>query len=159
MDFEQQELLNEICWIVNQRNVWARKRQHHRNKLNRSRLKLESFKHFSQPEYSLLIDSQTKLHNELKAAFDSANAERSKLIKFTKRLKFLLKQIDANLVSDANAGYSAVEIRKQIDAAAEGTIAGAQSNRYKISSHVNRDEISDRALVHETNLAISNMLK
>lgn len=125
MDLEQQEFLNEICWIVQQRNVWAKRRQHYRNK----------YRHFSK----MTADDQSNLD----AKYEAVNAERFERNKFTKRLRFLLKQINAHLVNDSNAGYHAIRIEKKDQPLHD----------------VNRREIASRALTYEADLAISSMLK
>lgn len=158
MDFEQQEILNEICWIVNQRNIWARKRKHHRNRLYRSGLKIQAMKDLAIIASQDLTDAdqrQAELHAQLKVAFDSVNAERLGLKKFTKRLKFLLKQINGRLMPDSNAGCEAIRIEKRIDSPDDGY----QWRRLPLYRHVHRHEIEKLALSYETHLAISSMLK
>lgn len=152
MDLEQQEFLNEICWIVNQRNIWAKKRQHYRNKMYRGGLKLPSLKHLSSPESIPTSSNTANLPEELKVALDSLNAERVKLSKFTKRLRYLLKQINGHLVPDSNAGYHCIKFYKP-SVLVEDSLFG------DFIINVKRDEMVKYSLIYETNLAISNMLK
>lgn len=152
MDLEQQEFLNEICWIVNQRNIWAKKRQHYRNKMYRSGLKLPSLKHLASSEGTSTSSNTANLPEELKVALDSLNVERVKLSKFTKRLRYLLKQINGHLVPDSNAGYHYIKFYKP-SGLVEDSLFG------NIIIKVQRDEIVKYSLIYETNLAISSMLK
>ena len=118
-------VLNEICWIVQQRNEWAKRRQHHRNKFRRI-LKMSPAE-------------QMQLH----AAYKAVNAESAKLNKYTKRLKFLLKKIDARLGSDSNAGYARIVFNPTPDSI--GIIW--------------REEISVRAKEYEVDLYMINLFK
>jgi hypothetical protein len=83
-------VLNEICWIVHQRNEWAKRRQHYRNK----------FRYY----HNMSLVDQANL--ELK--YEAVNRERLKLKPYTKRLRNLLKKIEGFLGSDSNAGYDRI---------------------------------------------------
>ena len=83
-------VLNEICWIVQQRNEWAKRRQHYRNK----------YRYY----YGMTADEQ----NNLDAKYEAVNAERAKLRPYTKRLRSLLRKIEGLLGSDLNAGYDRI---------------------------------------------------
>lgn len=118
-------VLNEICWIVQQRNEWAKRRQHYRNKFRRI-LKMSPVE-------------QMQLHT----AYKSVNAERAKLNKYTKRLKSLLKKVDAHLGSDHNAGYARIVFNPTPDSI----------------EIIHRDEIAVRAKEYEVDLYMANMFK
>lgn len=118
-------VLNEICWIVQQRNEWAKRRQHYRNK----------FRRFD----SMTLAEQVRLRETYKAV----NAESAKLSKYTKRLKFLLKKMDARLGSDRNAGYARIVLNPTPDSI----------------SIVHREEIAARAKEYEIDLHLLNFFK
>ena len=118
-------VLNEICWIVQQRNEWAKRRQHYRNKFRRI-LKMSPAE-------------QMQLH----AAYKSVNAESAKLNKYTKRLKSLLKKVDARLGSDHNAGYARIVFNPTPDSI----------------EIIHRDEIAVRAKEYEVDLYMTNFFK
>jgi hypothetical protein len=118
-------VLNEICWIVQQRNEWAKRRQHYRNKYRRI-LKMSPAE-------------QMQLHADYKAV----NAERSKFSKYTKRLKSLLKKVDARLGSDHNAGYARIVFNPTQDSI----------------EIIHREEIAARAKEYEVDLYMANMFK
>ena len=85
----------EICWIVDQRNKWARRRGIARSKMNYAR-------------------DSSKPKNKIKRlvlSFAKINAEKEKLRKYTLRLRRLLKKENCFLRSDSSAGYDAIVIR------------------------------------------------
>jgi hypothetical protein len=92
MDGIDNIVLNEICWIVQQRNEWAKRRQHYRNK----------FRYYR----NMSAVDQADLH----AKYEQINNERLKLKPYTKRLRNLLKKIEGLLNSDSNAGYDRIVI-------------------------------------------------
>lgn len=118
-------ILNEICWIVQQRNEWAKRRQHYRNKFRRIS--------------KMTPDEQVQLHT----AYKTVNAETAKLNKYTKRLKYLLKKINARLGSDSNAGYARI-------------VVNPTPNSAEI---VHREEIAVRAKEYEVDLYMTNLFK
>jgi hypothetical protein len=118
-------VLNEICWIVQQRNEWAKRRQHYRNKFRRI-LKMSPAE-------------QMQLHTDYK----TVNAESAKLNKYTKRLKSLLKRVDARLGSDHNAGYARIVFNPTPDSI----------------EIIHRDEIAVRAKDYEVDLYMTNFFK
>jgi hypothetical protein len=132
MDGVNNIILNEICWIVQRRNEWAKRRQHYRNKIYRS--KYVRGPKLSQEEFATLA-----------AKYKQVNGERLSLNVHTKRLRTLLKKVDGLLHSDKNAGYGAVAV------GVNGDILG-----YKI---IRRDEITARAKEHEVDLYMASMFK
>jgi hypothetical protein len=131
MDGIDNIVLNEICWIVQQRNEWAKRRQHYRNKVYRSQ-----------------FISRSKFSNEERAQFilkfKEVNDERSALNVRTKRLRGLLKKINGVLRSDKNAGYDSIEY----------TIGNSD-----ICKIIWRGEIGARAKDYEVDLYMANMFK
>jgi hypothetical protein len=83
-------VLNEVCWIVQQRNEWAKRRQHYRNKYRYYR--------------NMTADEQVNLD----AKYEAVNSERAKLKPYTKRLRSLLRKMEGLLGSDSNAGYDRI---------------------------------------------------
>jgi hypothetical protein len=83
----------EICWIVNQRNIWAKERKKLRNK-----------------HYRSMLDTKKTIEEcaKLKLSFEEHNETKISLNQYTNRLRFLLKQEKLRLISDKNAGYSAI---------------------------------------------------
>lgn len=118
-------LLNEICWIVQQRNEWAKRRQHYRNKFRR------------------ILKMSPAEQMQLSADYKTVNSERVKLNKHTKRLKYLLKKIDARLGSDHNAGYARIVFNPTPDSI----------------EIIHREEIAVRAKEYEVDLYMISMFK
>lgn len=118
-------VINEICWIVQQRNEWAKRRQHYRNKFRR------------------LSKMRPAEQMQLHAAYEAVNAERAKLNKYTKRLKSLLKKIDARLGSDHNAGYARIVFNPTPDSI----------------EIIYREEIGVRAKQYEVDLYMTTLFK
>lgn len=87
--------LSEICWIINQRNQWARRRGVVRHRLYRARM------------------SSRNRHKvpALQEEFDRINSERLRLRAHTGRLRALVKKTDARLISNSSAGYDAILFR------------------------------------------------
>jgi hypothetical protein len=88
---DQELILNEICWIVDKRNAWAKRRMHYRNKLRSIAI--------ADPRYQDVLSKYIEV-----------NRERTSINVHTKRLRALLKSIQAKLVSDQNAGYQRIDI-------------------------------------------------
>lgn len=86
----------EICWIVTQRNEWAKERGKLRHKLRRA-------KEAGKPERAV---------KALKKRFDAVNSKKEKLNKHSLRLKRLLKKENGILRSNGNAGYRSILFRK-----------------------------------------------
>lgn len=85
-------LYEEICFIVNARNVWAKKRNSLRHKLSYAR-------DWKKPQRTIkALEKQYKAHND----------KRHKLNKYSLRLKRLLKKTNGRLISDSNAGYKSI---------------------------------------------------
>lgn len=118
-------VLNEICWIVQQRNEWAKRRQHYRNKFRR------------------ILKMSPAEQMQLNADYRTVNAESAKLNKYTKRLKSLLKKVDARLGSDHNAGYARI-------------VFNPTPNSIEI---IHRGEIAVRAKEYEVDLYMTNFFK
>lgn len=123
-------VLNEICWIVQRRNEWAKLRQHYRNKIYRS--KYLSRSKFSDEERAQFI-----------LKFKEINNQRLVLNAHTKRLRSLLKKINGALHSDKNAGYDSIEY-------------AVGEDDCKI---IWRGEITARAKEHEVDLYMASMFK
>lgn len=81
--------LAEVCWIVNQRNEWARRRGMVRHRLYRA---INSNK----PETFI---------SELKSEFEHVNSEKILFTKYTRRLRFLNKKLQVKLFRNGSAGY------------------------------------------------------
>jgi len=79
----------EICFIVNARNEWARKRSSLRYKLM----------------YAVDNRKPIEIINKLKREFEAHNKLRHDLNKHSFKLKRLLKQTNGKLISDRSAGY------------------------------------------------------
>jgi hypothetical protein len=118
-------VLNEICWIVQQRNEWAKRRQHYRNKFRR------------------ILKMSPAEQVQLRTDYKTINAESAKLNKYTKRLKSLLKKVDARLGSDHNAGYARIVFNPIPDSI----------------EIIHRDEIAVRAKDYEVDLYMTNFFK
>ena len=91
--------IQEICWIVYQRNKWASERGKARSKLNYAKEKRK-------PERNV---------NALKKRYAAANAKKDKLKQKTLRLRRLLAKESARLISDRSAGYSAIVLSRVSD--------------------------------------------
>jgi hypothetical protein len=100
--------IDEICWIVNQRNIWAKKRSSLRHKVLYAQKigKLELAKDLA-AEYTA--------HNELRHALNTN----------TKRLKYLIKEVGCKLNSDRNAGYRSIVLLRSRSWLSKEEIAGA----------------------------------
>jgi len=100
--------VNEICWIVSQRNVWAKKRSSLRHKVL----------------YAKKTD-KIELANALMAEYAAHNELRHALNTNTKRLKYLVKVVGCKLNSDRNAGYRSIVLLRSRSWLSKGEIEEA----------------------------------
>ena len=100
--------VNEICWIVSQRNAWAKKRSSLRHKVLYA-------KKTGKVELTDALMAEYTAHNELRHALNTN----------TKRLKYLVKVVGCKLNSDRNAGYRSIVLLRSRSWLSKSEIADA----------------------------------
>lgn len=115
-------IYEEICYIVDARNEWARKR-------NSLRFKLM---------YAIDARKPNQIVKELEKKFNDHNAKRHELNERSSRLRSLLKESNGKLISDKSAGYKG--IRFNWGAAEEKTVEREQIKRLA-ANHIFRSAV------------------